>query len=156
MLILIGESGCGKTTIANYLEKLGLTQIQSYTTREPRYEGEVGHTFVSDAEFDKLENMIAYTEYDGHRYCATADQARTHDVYVLDPNGVQNLQYDGECIFIRIVVSEEERIRRMLARGDTPADVRRRIEVDREEFATIDDYLKDKKTFWVSPEVISL
>ena len=75
IVLLVGPSGSGKTAIANYLhDTYGWNTVQSYTTRPPRYDGEEGHTFVTDEEFDKLTDMIAYTEFDGHRYCATADQ----------------------------------------------------------------------------------
>ena len=39
MIILIGESGSGKTTILKELEKIGYNRIKDYTTREKR-EGE--------------------------------------------------------------------------------------------------------------------
>lgn len=31
---------------------------------------------------------MAYTEYHGYRYAATAEQVDTHDLYVIDPKGV--------------------------------------------------------------------
>ena len=47
ILLIEGESGSGKTTIADILsKKYGLSSIQSYTTRKPRYLGETGHTFI--------------------------------------------------------------------------------------------------------------
>ena len=52
LFLFVGRSSSGKTTIANILEeRYGYKQVQSYTTRPPRYEGEVGHIFVNENEF---------------------------------------------------------------------------------------------------------
>ena len=89
IFLIVGCSGSGKTTITEQLEqKYELKSIQSYTTRKPRYDGETGHTFVSDEEFDELTDMVAYTEFAGNRYCATAEQVENNDLYIIDPKGV--------------------------------------------------------------------
>lgn len=89
IFLIVGCSGSGKTTITEQLEqKYGLKSIQSYTTRQPRYNGETGHIFISDEEFDKLTDMVAYTEFAGNRYCATAEQVENNDLYIIDPKGV--------------------------------------------------------------------
>lgn len=98
IFLFVAPSGAGKTTIVEALEeKFGLKSIQSYTTRLPRYEGETGHIFISDEEFDSLENKCAYTEFCGNRYCATSEQVDNHDLYVIDPKGVDYLlkHYQG-------------------------------------------------------------
>ena len=65
IFLIVGCSGSGKTTITEQLEmKYGLKSIQSYTTRPPRYDGEIGHTFISTEEFDKLVDICAYTEFE--------------------------------------------------------------------------------------------
>ena len=89
IFLIVGCSGSGKTTITEQIEqKYGLKSIQSYTTRPKRYEDESGHTFVSDEEFDELTDMVAYTEFAGNRYCATAEQIENNDLYIIDPKGV--------------------------------------------------------------------
>lgn len=88
--LFLGCSGSGKTTITEHLEKkYNLKSIQSYTTRKPRYNNEKGHTFISDEEFDKLENLVAFTSFCNNRYAATAEQVDTHDLYTIDPKGVE-------------------------------------------------------------------
>lgn len=120
--LIVAPSGAGKTTIADILEKqYGLRSIRSYTTRQPRYEGETGHIFVTDAEFDDLKNIVAYTEFAGCRYCATAQQVDENDLYVIDPKGVEYFRkhYKGDknvkVIFINSGVSA--RYERMVARA---------------------------------------
>ena len=89
IFLIVGCSGSGKTTITEQLEmKYGLKSIQSYTTRPPRYDGETGHTFISNEEFDKLVDICGYTEFAGNRYCSTAEQVENNDLYVIDPKGV--------------------------------------------------------------------
>lgn len=118
----MGRSGCGKTTITELLEqKYGLKSIQSYTTRQKRSENETGHIFVSDEEFDKLTDMVAYTEFNGNRYCATTEQVETHSLYVIDPKGIEYFKehYKGNksVKVIYINVSVKTSLDRMIKRG---------------------------------------
>lgn len=97
--LIVAPSGAGKTTITEFLENnYGLKSIQSYTTRPPRFEGETGHTFISDEDFDKLTDMVAYTEFDNNRYCATSQQVEENDLYVINPKGTEyfNQFYKGD------------------------------------------------------------
>ena len=121
--MITGCSGSGKTTITEQLEQqYGLKSIQSYTTRQPRYDGETGHTFVSDEEFDKLTDMVAYTEFDSKRYCATAEQVENNDLYVIDPKGIDFFMksYKGNKIPKVIFISSDltKRYERMVRRAE--------------------------------------
>jgi guanylate kinase len=58
LFLLVGRSASGKSTVANMLEEQhGYKQVSSYTTRPPRYEGEVGHIFVNENEFKNLSEL---------------------------------------------------------------------------------------------------
>ena len=66
LLVLLGESGTGKTTIANELRnKYNMKVLQSYTTRPKRDENEDGHTFVSLGEYLLLKDKVAENKYSG-------------------------------------------------------------------------------------------
>ena len=138
--ILVGKSASGKTSMANLLEKkYGLVQLQSYTTRPKRHENETGHTFILNAEFDKLVNLVAYTEYNGHRYGATKEQVDAIDIYVLDVPGVETLlkQYntDRPITVFYFDTTVHTRINRMIERGDHDG-------------AIISRLLEDEKNNW--------
>ena len=124
IFLIVGCSGSGKTTITEQLEqKYGLKSIQSYTTRPKRYEDESGHAFVSDEEFDKLTDMVAYTEFAGSRYCATAEQVENNDLYIIDPKGVDFFMkaYKGSKTPKIIFISSNltTRYERMVERAET-------------------------------------
>ena len=138
--LIVGESGVGKTTIVETLRtQYGLLPVESYTTRPRRFEGERGHTFITDDEFDKLADLVAYTEFDKFRYCATEDQINNTDLYVIDPYGVQEFtkRYRGDKtpIVIYLSANEDTRRCRMLERGDTLEAVEHRILHDRKAFS---------------------
>ncbi len=137
--LIVGPSGSGKTSIANELQTTyGYKAVESYTTRPPRYDGERGHIFVSDEEFDALGPMCAYTEYNGYRYGVTDDVIDSHDIYVIDPYGVKYLKakYRGnkDIKCIRLEVNELVRYRRMKDRGDSKEMIVKRHAQDKISF----------------------
>lgn len=144
--LFIGPSGSGKTTVAEYLVKhYGLTQIESYTTREPRYAGECGHIFVTDNEFDQLKDFVAYTEFDGHRYAATTEQVENSDIYVVDVAGAEYFKekYKGNkkpIVFLFDVPPDVVK-QRMIDRGDNKEHVEQRIQNDAIMFQNVEERL---------------
>ena len=125
LFLLVGKSASGKTTIANILEEqYGYKQVNSYTTRKPRYDGESGHIFVSKEEFDGLGELAAYTFYNGNEYGTTFEQLAQCDIYVIDPAGVDTLLDNKNKInrMISIIYFDANvynRINRMINRGDS-------------------------------------
>lgn len=139
MILLIGPSGSGKTATAEYLQKTyGLAAVASYTTRPPRNPKENGHTFITEEEFDRLQDIVAYTKFANYRYCVTKEQIDNSDVYIVDLYGAQTLKelYKGEKEFLvfYLNVSPEMCAERMLARGDGGLEVANRLENDKTAF----------------------
>lgn len=137
LLLFVGPSGCGKTTVAQEFEsKNNYKTIQSYTTRSPRYDGEIGHVFISEDEFDALENIIAYTQYNGHRYCTTQEQLDEAMSYVVDIPGVetllQNYNTKRQILVFYFDTTVTTRIDRMLDRGDSDTAIIGRLRNDEE------------------------
>ena len=137
LFLFVGKSASGKTTIANRLEeKYNHIQVQSYTTRPPRYEGEVGHIFVTDDGFDNLGELVAYTEYNGYRYGTTAKQLNECSIYVIDVPGVETLleryKANRKIVIIYFDATVHTRIHRMLDRGDSDMMIISRLLQDEE------------------------
>ena len=139
IVLIVGPSGAGKTTLARTLEwRNGWSQIASYTTREPRFLGEIGHTFVTPEKFDELTGIVAYTEYNGHRYCATSAQVDDNEIYVVDVAGVETFmqRYNGNKKPIVVIpwCDEQDRQQRMKKRGDSIENISKRLQTDLEMF----------------------
>ena len=96
LICLMGKTASGKDTLANKLcERTGLRQIISYTTRERRTNEGNTHIFISDEEYQQLEDsgrIAAFTKIGPYKYCCTIDQLYENDVYVIDPAGVEHLR----------------------------------------------------------------
>lgn len=140
--LIVGRSGVGKTTVVQELSKrYGYKEVQSYTTRLPRYEGETGHIFITPEEFDKLENICAYTEFMGNRYGVTSDIIDENDLYVIDPYGVEymSIKYNGNkgIVVIGIIEDVKTLYNRMIARGDTHDHAIERLYHDNEAFKNL-------------------
>ena len=145
LMCILGCSGSGKTTICNELEKrYGLKQIPSYTTRKPRFEGEKGHTFISEDEFKHLsyeQPFVAYAETTGAKYGVTTAMLENekYSLYVIDYSGLKYLKehYKGnrEIISVFVDCSLLERTDRLENRyGGNTIKVGARLEHDEEEF----------------------
>lgn len=140
LFLFVGRSASGKTTIAELLERqYSHKQVFSYTTRKPRYDGEIGHVFVNEEGFNSLGELVAYTEYNGNRYGITADQLDECSIYVIDVPGVETLlqryQTNRPIIIIYFDTTVYTRINRMIDRGDS-------------DMAIISRLLQDEKDDW--------
>lgn len=142
--LLVGPSGAGKTTVANLLkDEYNWRVLDSYTTREPRFEGETGHTFCTKDDFDALPDKVASVEFDGNWYCATAEQVENSDVYVIDPEGADTFltRYRGTKIpiIVFLKVSNETAFERMRERGDSVDAISQRLEHDAVKFKNAEE-----------------
>ena len=143
LFLFCGRSASGKTTIANMLsEKHGYVQVESYTTRKPRFENESGHIFVTEEEFDNLGELAAYTYYNNNHYGTTFEQLESSDIYVVDVPGIESLleklKEDKRPICILYFkTSAYNRIQRMIDRGDSDSMIISRLLQDEK-----DDWLK--------------
>ena len=92
IILLVGRSGSGKSTVADILSRqYGRSILPSYTTRPKRFEKEEGHIFVNNMFYEKVSrsrDIVAYTYFDKHHYWATTQQVDENDIYIIDPDGV--------------------------------------------------------------------
>lgn len=132
LFLFVGRSASGKTTIADMLEQnYGHKQVWSYATRPMRYDNEKYHTFISEDCFNKLENLVAYTEYNGFKYGTTAQQLDECSIYVVDVPGVEtllkNYKTDRPICIIYFDTTVHTRINRMLDRHDSDVTIISRL-----------------------------
>lgn len=136
LYLFVGKSASGKTTIADMLEeRCGMKQVYSYTTRPPRYEGEIGHIFVSEDEFNYLGKLAAYTLYNGFRYGTTFKQLEECAVYVIDVPGIKTMlerwqDNDRPICIIYFDAAVSIRIDRMVDRGSSDMEIIKRLHND--------------------------
>ena len=117
IICIVGKSGSGKSMVAEVIEKyMGIELIRSYTTRPRRTHDESGHQFITDEEFDaiKKEDMIAFTEFGGARYCCVHKDLKDINLYIIDPHGLEYLKnnFSDRYIIYSILIKrpEEQRI----------------------------------------------
>lgn len=139
LFLFVGRSSSGKTTIANMLaERHGYKQVESYTTRKPRFDGEPGHIFVTEEEFKNLGKMAAYTYYNNNHYGTTFEQLNKCDIYVVDIPGVETLLHnmkdsDRPICILYFDASVYNRILRMIDRHDSDMMIISRLLTDEKE-----------------------
>ena len=153
LIMIMGKSASGKSSLVERIcSELNLKAIPSYTTRKPRYEGEQGHTFVTDTEYANLKNIIAENTFCNNKYCVTEEQVDNpeYSLYVVDCKGVESFRntYQGKrkVFTVQIVCDEKIRVERLKHRyakickneAETLNKVIDRLVADIEEFSDID------------------
>lgn len=144
IVLLCGASASGKTTLAEDLEKqCGLKAIPSYTTRPKRSPDEQGHTFITEDEFVKLNDLIAYAKTNGYHYTVTRQmfEDEQYSIYVVDNSGIKYLMdnYRGhrKWYVAYITAPLMQRFNRMMARQNDIEFAVERIEHDAVEFQRV-------------------
>lgn len=156
MIVLIGKSGSGKSTIADILCKQhGFNKIITTTTR-PKRRGEkqdVDYHFVNQQDFDKLAEQGAFIEikkyevangevwYYGSPY-DDIKESGDKDIIILTPEGcrnvIDNIGRDGIKV-IYIYANRRALESRLSKRGDSKDEIDRRMRQDQEDFKDADD-----------------
>ena len=151
IVALVGQIASGKTTLAQFMEAHGFERIVTYTTR-PKREGEkngISYHFLSDEEFAAKAESGYFAETTSYSakfgnvsYGTSRESLETADsvnkVIVLNPQGVIALKDAGNDIFVVYLdMPQEVLMRRALKRGDTPAEIGRRIADDTRLFRAI-------------------
>ena len=145
IIVLLGESASGKSTIERELSKKGLNRIISYTTRPIRkkeIDGIDYHFISKNKFFNNLANefFAEYTKYNDWYYAIAKEDCLDNSVCVVEPHGYRQLKKipDLHIKSFYIKVPERERLKRMVDRGDDLMEVFRRIFSDQGVFQSID------------------
>jgi guanylate kinase len=141
IIVITGPSGSGKTTLRRILnDEYGIPMLKNVTTRQKR-PGEidgVDYLFVTDAEFRRMRDggdLLEWVEYSGNCYGLKRADHLT-GITVLEAEGAKKLKemFPGKVRIVYLEVPEQTRIERMRDRGDTPEEVKKRVQRDRERF----------------------
>ena len=134
IFLIAGRSAVGKSSLAREAcKRLGLKLVKSYTTRPMRKNEDPetsDHIFIKPEDVEQFRHdIVAYTCINGYEYFVTSDILKQSDVYVIDPNGIENLiQNAGESYrFVQIYISTPYKIalERAIKRGDKNFEERR-------------------------------
>lgn len=133
ILLLIGTSASGKTTLGQFLQTLGVPELISHTTRKAR-QGEIEGTtyhYISKEEFDKLDKL-EQTYYAGNYYCLSREEVERHEedlVYcIVDHRGAMQIKQNFEnVIVIYIHINQKQQEERLRKRGDSEDEIKSRI-----------------------------
>lgn len=152
MLILCGKTCAGKDRVLSELEKFGFEKLVTYTTR-PKRPGEIegkSYHFISEGEFRRLKDdgfFAETTSYDtvhGKWYYGSAKENYQKDkVMIANPDGVKILRNrkDINPVFFYIYAPNDVLAERLIKRGDDPAEAKRRLESDKNDFYGIENYV---------------
>lgn len=149
MILLVGKTCSGKTTIAKELKKLCLEEAVSYTTRPPR-NGEIDgvtYHFITKEEFLNKEKQGFFAETTSYNvangetwYYGSAVEDLTDDkVAIVNPDGLRQIKKIKSLnpITFYIMADEETIWNRLRQRGDDAIEARRRLKADDIDFADI-------------------
>ncbi len=155
LFILSSPAGGGKTTIANILikEVPNLKRVITCTTRKPR-NGEregVDYYFLTEEEFErriKEGKFLEYAVVHGNYYGTPKEEvekelSKGFDLLlVIDVQGmlqIKSKKSDVVSIFL-LPPSLDELINRMKKRGDSPEEIKRRLETAKKEIPQYKKY----------------
>lgn len=147
MIVLVGESASGKSSIEKYLvENYGYSKVVSYTTREPR-NGEidgVDYHFITKSQFRRLKEQGFFAEtavYNGWYYGTAKKDYTNNKIAVLTPHGLRQIKKlkDIDVLSFYISVPRRDRLIKILQRGDDIEEAYRRSLSDVGQFDGIED-----------------
>lgn len=160
MIVIVGESASGKTTLANNLAAHDgkYKKIVTYTTR-PKRDGErdgVDYHFVTESTFEELSKRQFFAEVNQYRNwkygTAIADCVDTNEtVAVLTPAGLRALKKQGvKTLSVYLYTDRRSRLVQCLNRGDDIEEAYRRSLSDVGQFDGVEsevDYIIDNNNF---------
>lgn len=149
LIVLLGKTCSGKTTIAKEFEKEGFRKVVTCTTRPKRVSEKDGtdYNFLDQAVFDEMKRNGEFAET--AEYVMANDQKVSYGslkkdfegdetkILVLTPSGLKTIRESGLPVFAVYVKTDNETIKKRLKmRGDDPEEAIRRLAAD-------DDVFKD-------------
>ena len=179
ILVIVGPSGVGKTTVANRVVEISpsFEFVRSATTRAPRGDGnDSEYLYLTREEFlGRVESgkMLEYMEYGGNLYGTPASEVeRIHSegktpLLVLDIEGAKSLRkgnFDFRSVILYVYEDLDVINGRLCARtGATSDAVARRCELNKRDYLSMpeishlfDDFLRNEMVDVAASEVMEI
>ena len=142
MIILIGRSASGKTTIAKKLiEDYNFKKFVTNTTRKMRVGeiNDVDYHFISETEFKRKEEqsmLVESTYYNGYYYGTSIEDVSDDKVLIVDINGANKFyeKLKDQVTIFYITASTATIKKRMIERHDDIESINSRLKIDEEYF----------------------
>lgn len=154
IIVLVGKTASGKTTVANYLcRNKRYKRIITYTTRPMRdnERQDVDYHFISDEQFNRMVENNEFTEYKRYNTShgvwsygsvVTSEQELSSNYYViiLTPQGLRDLSKStSRYIAFYLNVGLESQLERLKKRGDEEQQIIKRLKNDAKDFENVLD-----------------
>lgn len=151
LVILMGKSGSGKSSVGQELVDRGYRKIITTTTRPPRY-GEVNakdYTFVDDETFEKFKAngyFVETREYETTegvwKYGSAVksfENVTNKEVVILTPDAIPDvvpiLRKNNKAYVVVYLKADDNVLRkRLYERGDASEEIERRLKADDYDF----------------------
>lgn len=143
MIVLLGESGSGKSTYEKIIaKKFGVQRVILYTTR-PKRDGEIDgidYHFVDNLR--NRDNLLMF-KYNDWKYAINLDEIIDFNNSICSLSPDEYMKWNeidsGRHVFepVYISVPARERLIRLLMRGDEVDEIIRRYQSEKEQFKHI-------------------
>lgn len=153
MILLVGKSCSGKSTLLAFLERMGNKKVVSFTTRPPR-DGETqgrDYYFIDDRTFAQMEardmffETTSYNVADGStwKYGTTKESYTDNSILIVNPSGLKKIkeEFGSKALSFLITCSNQTILDRQKIRGDDKDEAFRRFIADMEDFSNIEKYI---------------
>lgn len=156
IIALCGKSGCGKSSLLDYLERIAPDQFNKIigTTTRPKRQGEINgkdYWFINELDFKALvvsKEIIGYACFNGWYYGTALSNLLTEkpNVGVFNPEAIRQLSKNPELdlSIIWLHTSDKQRLLRQLNREDYPNvnEIIRRFQTDEIDFRNLSNEIK--------------
>lgn len=142
--------------------ELGLNKSITYTTR-PKREGEVDgdvYHFISNEKFNEMIENDEFYEYDvflnDWYYGSTKEDWGNCNLFIKTVSGVNSIREEDrkDCFVVYLDIDEGIRYERLMERNDNNDSSERRIQSDKKDFNSFDNFdlrIRDEK---FSPKMV--